>query len=49
MVAVIERKDGTHILCTPYMKHRLSHRRTIIIQFLIADTCLSLGLWLLLS
>ncbi len=49
MVFVIERKDGTHILCAPRTKRRPSRRRLMAFQLVIAVTCLSLGIWLLLT
>ena len=47
MVAVFERKDGTHILDNMRSRQHINHRRSMVLQLTVAATCLTLGIWLM--
>lgn len=49
MVAVFERKDGTHILCGKRPQKRPSRRRKMVLQLVLAAVCLTCGIWLMLA
>jgi hypothetical protein len=49
MAAVLERKDGTHILCSTRPRRRTSRRKVMIIQFFLGAACLTIGVWLLVT